>query len=165
MNRRCQSCHRTPIQAFQKTFSEHRGRPIQRLITAWRACSVSASTSCVRGPDESQASASLTPSSSRHFPLCRSLPRERGDRDAVAATEPNPLNRAPLSDSSEPQHHCELLHVHDHTVISFSPQVELTVSAAPPGRHDRRRPSSHMAVLLEPLTVPSLPCARSCECY
>ena len=37
-----------------------------------------------------KASASLTPSSSRHFPLCRSLPRERGDREAAAAAEPNP---------------------------------------------------------------------------
>ena len=131
----------------------------------WHACSVSASMSRVCAPDESQASASLTPSSSRHFPLCRSLPHERGDREAVAAAEPNPLNRAPLSDSSEPQHHRELLHVRDHTVIAFSPQVELTVSAAPPGRHDRRRSSSHVAVLLEPLTVPSIPCARSYECY
>ena len=40
--------------------------------------------------DESQASASLTPSSSRHFPLCRSLPRERGDREHRDAAEPNP---------------------------------------------------------------------------
>ena len=104
-------------------------------------------------------------------PLARALaisprpllpPREHGDRNVEAALSQIHLNRAPWSDSSQPQHHHELLHVLDPTVIPFSTQVELTVSAAPPGRHDRCRPSSHVAVLLEPLTVPSLPCACCC---
>jgi len=50
---------------------------------------------------------------------------ESGDWDAVAAAEPKiHLNRVPWSDSSQPQYHRELLHVRDHTVIAFSPQVE-----------------------------------------
>ena len=94
--------------------------------------------------------------------LCHLLPpREHDDRDTVTPPSQILQHRAPWSDSSQPQHHHELLHVFDPTVIPFSTQVELTVSAAPPGCHDRRRPSSHVAVLLEPLIAPPLPRARS----
>ena len=47
---RCQSCHRTLIQAFQKIFRECHGRPVQRLATTWRACLASTSTSRARAP-------------------------------------------------------------------------------------------------------------------
>ena len=72
--------------------------------------------------------------------LCHLLPpREHGDRDAVVAAEPKiHPNRVPWSDSSKPQPHHELLYVYDPTAIPFSPQVDLPVSAAPLGRHDRR---------------------------
>ena len=145
---------------FQKTNRARRGRPAQELITAWRACSASASTSRVCAPDESQRFVHSPFHPCHLLPLRARRPGSCGSRRAKIHQ-----NRAPLPDSSEPQHRRELLHVCDPTVIPFSPQVELTVSAAPLGRHDRRRLSSHVAVLLEPLTVPSLPCARSCECY
>ena len=104
----------------------------------WRACSASAFTSRVHALDESHRLA--TPSASRQFALCHRLPpRERRPGRHGSRRAKNPLNRAPLTDSLEPQHHRELLHVRDHTVIAFLPQVELTVSAAPPGLHDRRR--------------------------
>ena len=39
---------------FQKTFSERHGRPAQEPLVAWRSCSVEASTSGVRPPEEGQ---------------------------------------------------------------------------------------------------------------
>ena len=149
---------------FQKTDRARRGRPAQELITAWRACSASASMSRVRALDEIQRFVH-SPFTSPFHPCHLLPPRARRPGSYGSRRAKIPLNRAPWSDSPEPQHHRELLHVLNPTVIPFLPQVELTVSAAPLGRHDRRRPSSHVAVLLEPLTVPSLPCARSCECY
>ena len=149
---------------FQKTDRARRDRPAQELITVWRACSASTSMSRVHALDQSQRFVH-SPFTSPFHP-CHLLP-PRARRPGICGSRRAKIhqNRAPLPDSSEPQHHRELLHVYDPTVIPFSPQVELTVSAAPPGRHDCRRLSSHVAVLLEPLTVPSLPCARSCECY
>ena len=160
----CQSSPWSTESKFQKTVSERRGRPIQSLATAWRACSASASTSRAVLPNESQRLAHslfISP-----FPLAISLSIVLLHASAVTgktvtAAEPNHPNRAPLSDSPEPQHHRELLHVLDLTEASSSPQVELTVKAAPPGRHDRRRPSSHVAVPLEPLIAPSFSCFRS----
>ena len=85
--------------------------------------------------------------------------RAHGDRDTVTPPSQIHHHRAPLTDSSKPQPRREPLYACDTTATPFSPQVDLPVSAAPPGRHDRRRPSSHVAVLLEPLIAPSLPYA------
>jgi len=103
-----------------------------------------------------KASASLTLSSSRHFLSAIPFHASAVTRNTVTPPSQITRNRVPLFDSPEPQHHRELLHVLDLTEASSSPQVELTVKAAPPGRHDRRRSSSHVAVPLEPLTAPPL---------
>ena len=103
---RCQSCHRTPIQAFQKIFRERRGRPVQGLATAWHACSASASTSRAMLPDESQRLAHslfISP-----FPLCHPLPHESGDREAMAA----------MRQITQTEHHCPIPLNHSTTVSS-----------------------------------------------
>ena len=113
----CQSCHRTPIQVFQKIFREHRGRPVQGLATMWCACSASASTSCAVLPDESQRLAHSLFSSP--FPLCHPLPRERGDREHCDATEPK-------SPSTE---HLGPIPLNHNTTVSSS------TSSTPPSYH------------------------------
>ena len=97
------------------------------------------------------------------FPF--SFLRAHGDRNTVTPPSQIQHHRAPLTDSSKPQPRREPLYACNTTATPFSPQVELTASAAPPGRHDRRRPSARVAVLLEPLPSLSPPCAGFCELY
>ena len=56
------------IEKFQKTFSEHGGRPAQELLATWRSCSADATTSHVRALEEGQRLPDLL-ASSICFPL------------------------------------------------------------------------------------------------
>ena len=154
-------------QRFRKTFS-HRGRPTQSLDAVCPPLVAGLLSRRPRAVDvlASQTRLEATPRLPAESPFHFTFPPPSSTRTATGTPKHRRAisthNRAPLPDSSLTQHHRELLHVRDPTATPFSPQVALTVSAAPPGRHDHRRPSSHMAVLLVPLAVPSLPCVSCC---
>ena len=152
---------------IERQFGRFRNRTELAVADRLRSCSprgVQALPKAPRHASELQKKANSSPLSLRLAISLTAIPllRAHGDRDTVTPPSQIHQHRAPLTDSSKPQPRRELLYVCDPTATPFSPQVDLPVSVAPPGRHDRRRPSSHMAVLLEPLIAPSLPCASFC---
>ena len=151
-----------------RRFGRFRNRTELALADRLRSYSPHGAQALPKAPrraSELQKKANSSPLSLRLAISLTAVPflREHSDRDTVTPPSQIHQHRAPLTDSSKPQPHRELLYVCDPTSTPFSPQVDLPVSTAPPGRHDRRRPSACVAVLLEPLPYLSPPCAGFCE--